>query len=222
MEVLKRAYEISVWDMFPQEKKILVIGGDQVSSLTKAVDPILTRNVNGSVTLEFKLHTQFFDPSVGQIVENPYIPFLMVERVIKLKYKDKWYDLIIKNRVESSDQKTYTYTAKSLHINELSKNGFELEFKTELENNQGTIFELGKRVMEGSGWSIDEKNSTILRSYVEDQLIICRIINSNYKGNVLPSNTSFKIPKDSYVYTFYSEWEKFQSGSSKKIQVLYY
>lgn len=221
MELLKRSYEISVWDTFPKEKKILVIGGDQVTSLAKAVEPILTRNVNGTVTLEFKIYTQFFDSSTGQVIDNPYIPFLMTERVIKLKYKGKWYDLIIKNRVESSDQKMYTYTAKSLYINELSKNGFELEFNTELENNQGTIFELGEKILDGSGWTVDKKGSTILRSYVEDQLIICRVVNSNYKGTSLPSGNSFTIPKNSYVYTFYSEWENFQSGTSKKIQVLY-
>ena len=46
----------------------------------------------------------------------------------------------------------YTYTASSLHIEELSKNGFNLEFKTDLENNQGTIFELGDRIVDGTEW----------------------------------------------------------------------
>jgi hypothetical protein len=59
----------------------------------------------------------------------------------------------------------YSYTAKSLHINELSKNGFDLEFKTELENNQGTILELGEKIVEGTDWEIDRKNSDIIRAY---------------------------------------------------------
>jgi hypothetical protein len=43
-----------------------------------------------------------------------------------------------------------------LFVNELSKSGFNLEFDTELENNQGTIVELGRRVLEGSDWQIPE------------------------------------------------------------------
>jgi hypothetical protein len=55
------------------------------------------------VTLTFKMYTKYFDNDVGDFVDNPYISLLVAERVLKLKYKNKWYDLIIKNRQESSD-----------------------------------------------------------------------------------------------------------------------
>jgi hypothetical protein len=52
------------------------------------------------------------------------------EKKIKLFYKKQyeeegeWYDFIIKTIQENSQNKTFTYTAKQLYINELGKNGF--------------------------------------------------------------------------------------------------
>ena len=222
MEIIKKAYEISVWDMSPKEEKVAIIGSDQMTSLARAIEPTIIRNVNGTVTLQFKMYTQFFDTSLGRMIDNPYIPLLITERVIKLNYKEKWYDLIIKNRTESSNQKMYTYTAKSLHIHELSKNGFDLEFNTELFNNQGTIFYLGKKIVEGTDWTIDEENSTFLRAYVEDQLLICRIITSKpIMGTNLLTGTTQKINVNDYVYTFNSQWESFKNSTSKKLQIIY-
>ena len=103
MELLKRPYELSVWDQIPEEKKIAIIGSDTMSSPIRAVDPILTRKTNGEVKLSFKMYTKFFDEYQGDFIENPLISLLMVERLIKLKYDDEWYDLVIKNRQEISD-----------------------------------------------------------------------------------------------------------------------
>lgn len=222
MELIKKPYEISIWNMSPKEEKIATIGSHLMTSLTRAIEPTITRSVNGTITLQFKMHTQFFDSSLGRMIDNPYIPLLVVERVIKLKYKGKWYDLVIKNRTESSNQKMYTYTAKSLHIHELSKNGFDLEFNTELFNNQGTIFYLGKKIVEGTDWTIDETNSTFLRAYVEDQLLICRVITSkSIIGTDLITGTQHKISPNDYVYTFNSQWENFKNGATKKLQIIY-
>ena len=37
-------------------------------------------------------------------------------------------------------------------VNELSKNGYSLEFDTKLENNIGTVGELANKILEGSSW----------------------------------------------------------------------
>jgi len=53
----------------------------------------------------------------------------------------------------------YDFTASDLHINELSKNGFNLEINQELNNNYGTLTELGKRILKDTDWEIDVENS---------------------------------------------------------------
>jgi hypothetical protein len=65
--------------------------------------------------------------------------YLTNERKVKLKYDNKWYDLIIKNIEEDSTSKAFTYTCKDIFVTELSKNGFELEFDGKLGNNMGTL-----------------------------------------------------------------------------------
>jgi hypothetical protein len=63
------------------------------------------------------------------------------ERKIKLRHGElgesdcKWYDFVIKNIQENSENKTFSYTAKDLFINELSKSGFDIELDAKLENN---------------------------------------------------------------------------------------
>ena len=57
-------------------------------------------------------------------------------------YKNKWYEFIITNITESSEDKKITYIAQDAYITELSRKGFNIELSTDLENNQGTIFYL--------------------------------------------------------------------------------
>ena len=216
MALLKHPYELSVWDILPEEKKIAIIGSNTMTSPIRAIDPILVRNVNGTVTLTFKMYTRYFDEDKEQITENPFLSMLMVERALKLKYKGRWYDLVIKNRQESSDQKMYSYTAKSAHICELSKTGFDLEFKTELQNNQGTIIELGEKIMEDTDWEIG--SSDIIRAYQDDQLILCQT-SSEFFGVKMLSKTSASIGASKQFYTFYTDWKAFQE-EEKELQIL--
>lgn len=207
--------------MSPEEKKIATIGSDTMSSPLRAMEPILTRNVNGNVTLTFKIYSKYFDTDEGEYVENPFIKLLMVERVLKLKYKNKWYDLVIKNRQESSDQKTYSYTAKSLHINELSKSGYNLEFKAELQNNQGNVCELGRAIVEGTEWEIDEDGSELPKAYQDDQLYLCHATEDIEGIKMLNKNEDEgkkTIPADEYFYVFYNELAK---QPNEEFQILY-
>ena len=226
MELIKRPYELSIWEFTPGEEKtsetqLAIIGTNTMSSPMRAMEPIFIKNVNGTFTLEFKLYTRYFDTEKGEFAENPYINLLMAERFLKLKYKDKWYDLIIKSRQESSDSKTYTYTATSMHINELSKSGFNLEFKTELENNQGTILELGNKIMEGTDWTIDEEGSDIIRATQKEQLVICTYSDDVNVTPILGGNEEKTLSGNFYV--FYSDYAKVMSleEGSAEIQVLY-
>jgi hypothetical protein len=139
-----------------EETTGIIIGAHDMNSPYAAVNPILKENVNGSVDLTFTLYYKVFDPDLMDFNENPFVSMNLLsnEAKIKLKYRGKWHNLIIKNRVEDSTNYTFTYTCKDLYVNELNKNGFKVELDVELENNQGTITELATTILEDTDWEV--------------------------------------------------------------------
>ena len=170
--VLKKPYEISIWQdytptdnkQYYQEKKLMIIGSNQMTSHMRANNPRLVENVNGTHTLTFTLYSRYWDEEVGDFVDNPFLPYMVNERKVKLKYDDKWYDFIIKDIEENSEERSFDYTLTDSFVNELSKNGFSIELDTELENNQGTIKELSKTVLDGTDWKIGHVDTLIQKN----------------------------------------------------------
>ena len=168
-------YEISLWEDFPTtwedpetgeiknylgERKIAVIGSDTMEAQARAIEPNLVEEINGSNTFTFKMYYNYLDNQTGEKYANPFGQYLVNERKVKVFWKDKWYDFVIKKCQEDSSKKSVTYTCKDLFINELSKQGYSLEFATELQNNIGTAAELAEKVLEGSTWQYDYDAST--------------------------------------------------------------
>ena len=120
-----------------KERKICIIGSDTMNTPIRAVSSKLVSKINGENILTFDMYSHYCAEN-GEYYENPFIKLLINERKVKLRYGElgkedtKWYDFIIKNISENSSNKTYSYTAKDLFINELSKSGFSLEFDAEL------------------------------------------------------------------------------------------
>jgi hypothetical protein len=141
-----------------KEIKICVIGANDLESPIKAVNPNLVENVDGTNTLTFSIYGKYYDEESEEFIPNPYLPYLVNERKVKLKTIENgeivWRDFIIKNVQEESVDYRFTYTAKDLFINELSKSGYSLEFDTELKNNMGSISYLADKVLDGSGWTL--------------------------------------------------------------------
>ncbi len=135
-------YEISLWEDYPDttsedipflnERKLCIIGSDTMRSSSRAVEPCLVTNVNGTHIFTFKIYYRFKDEITGENIVNPFLPYLINERKVKVLWKKKWYDLIIKKIDEDSQGKYITCTCEDLFITELSKNGYELEFNSEL------------------------------------------------------------------------------------------
>jgi hypothetical protein len=140
-----------------EEVQGVIIGSDNIDSVYSAINPIFKENVNGSVELTFNLYYKVFDPDILDFSSNPYVPLLTNEAKIKLKFRDRWYDLVVKSCVEDSTNYMFTYTCKDFYINELNKNGFKVELDAELENNQGTVTKLGKTILKDTDWLIDEE-----------------------------------------------------------------
>ena len=171
---LKDKYEISIWedylanptDSYYSEKKIATIGSNTMTAQWRAISPRLVENINGTNTFTFKMYYTYIDTETGEKTQNPFTKLLVNERKIKVYWKNKWYDFIIKAVDENSGDKSITYTCKDLYINELSKTGFNLEFSEELNNNSGTVQELGAKVVEGTEWEVI--GDDVIRQKIEE------------------------------------------------------
>ena len=208
-------YEISIWEDIAngsgifQERKIAVIGSDSMTSEARAFDPILVRNINGTHTLTFKMYYICNDFSLDGMEKgfekynNPFISLMVNERKVKLHWKDKWYDFIIKNCQEDSNGKSVTYTCKDLFLNELGKTGFNLEFDNELLNNSGTISELGARVLEGTDWKISGSQGIILQEH-EEPVYETASIKANFTGTKDGTSTTRSFTTSNSILLFHS------------------
>lgn len=208
-------YEISVWEDYfvpasgsteshYEERKLCVIGSNTMTDGSRALEPNLVLNVNGTHTLTFKLYLSYIDTTTGERIDNPFVKLLVNERKVKAYWdngqediNDKWYDLVVKDISEDSDSNTVTYTCEDLFINELGKSGFELNFSDEANNNQGTIYELATAVLDGTDWQLDEKNTDHLLQTQEEALYEVKITNTNALTGIY-ANGFLNITKDEY------------------------
>ena len=212
--VMLDSYEVSVWnDVYDNtthrftEEKIAVIGSNTMTTQFRVLDPTLTENTNGTKTLTFSIYYRYIDHLDGIEKINPFIKLLIVERKIKLHWKDEWYDFIIKQRVESSDKHSFIYTCESLAANELTKTGYHLEFDTELSNNTDTIWNLAQTVLEGTDWRIAEDGGKNFRETVTE---------AGYK--VAPSPTT---NLGSYILLFYNTVFLAQNAANNTTNVMF-
>ena len=234
-------YEISLWEdyqdsvvvdneikTFLNERKLCVIGADTMSSQVRAIEPKLVSNINGTHTFTFKMYNKYTDNETGEEYDNPYLHLLINERKVKVFWKNEWYDLVIKKCQEDSAGKSIIYTCNDLFINELSKNGFELNFATDLENNIGTVKDLATTTLEGTTWQYDDEESDEI--YQRNEEPVYEVITSNSISctKQIPGgeDTSATIPSGAKVLVFYSGVSSILDGIkggtiSTELQVLY-
>ena len=211
-ERLIKPYEISVWEdkltngVF-EETKLAVIGSDTMTGLNKVYDPVFNKKVNGEKTLSFSLKYKYFDPYTGNDgVVNPFAALLINERKVKLHYDDEWYEFIVKDHSESSDGLEWTYTCTDAYVLELSKSGYNITFDSELNNNQGTAFELAKETLKDTDWRVG--GSTVGKQLIAEP-IYKGTINTPFSALNVDSGREESCSGD--VYVFYS-YVKNQSG----------
>ena len=212
-EFLKKPYEISIWkdklvgegaSAYFDEEKIAIIGSDDMTSPNRAFSPKLTKNVNGEVTFTFSIAHRYFDNDRGEVVFNPFTVYLVNERKVKLYYDRQWYDFIIKNCEESSESDTFTYTCTDLWVNELGKTGYNVELAQELANNQGTVLELAKTVLESTDWELDEEASEPIRQWVQEPLYKAQLVQDIITDEMLEKR-EVTLAKGEIIYFFYSD-----------------
>ena len=118
MSNLNQPYELSLWeDVWSEsekkfvEQRICVIGSNNMSSGSRAFDPLFTRNINGVKKLSFKLYKKYIDTFTGEEVNNPFFDYLVNERKVKLKYMSKLINHTLKTRTFSIGI-FYNYSSK--------------------------------------------------------------------------------------------------------------
>lgn len=215
----KNKYEISLWEdilkeevkdvngevtvpAHYEEEKICVIGSSSMTSPSRAVEPRLVQNVNGTNTLTFKLFYTYIDNETGEKVQNPYISLMVNERKVKCFWEDEWYDFVVKGIQEDSAGKSITYTCSDIFINELSKTGFNLEFDADLNNNQGTAKELAAEVLKGTDWMIDECD--IIRQTIEEPLFEATVKDGKSFSATDKNGVEKTFSAGDTIYVFYS------------------
>lgn len=237
MSIIKGKYELSIWEdklvegEFKESKKC-VIGSDKMQDAMvshRAYDIALTRNVNGSKSLTFKLAYVYTDVQTGQKVSNPFVGMLANETKIKLYQvdKNKWYDFIIKNISEDTKSHTCTYQAEDQFVNELSKNGFGVILDREKQNNINTNIGLAKEVLEDTDWEVDIDNSDVNVQLQDEALYLIQIPASlnaklikdpvNEKGTTIGDTILTPSGESNYALAFYSSCH----SKPKRFQFIY-
>ena len=179
MAIIKKPYEISVWDEKLGENgqkteiKRAIIGAHDMSYIGRATSPVLTKNLNGTHTLTFQMPSKFFDSAIGEYVHNEFCDNIFNERKIKLQYDGEWYEFYVKNITENKQFKSimYQYTCEDAFIDELSRNGYGITFDTELYNNVEEIGTFTEIILDDSIWEYDaSKNWGDFTEYAEEKL----------------------------------------------------
>ena len=170
---LKKEFQLSLWEdfmdtkttssnetiSFINERKICDIASDLLENPRAAYNVVFKSKTDGTHVLTFDITSRYWDQQEQDFIENPIIKYLYNEAKVKLHYKNKWYDLIIKNCQENSKEKKYSYTCEDLFIDELGRNGYNVEFSTELGGNVNTVTELADEALKGSDWTVDKEKS---------------------------------------------------------------
>ena len=177
MGILVKPYKISVWDESYRDGELTeyclgTIGANDLTSPNRAINPILTRNINGTKKFSFSMYKRYIDTITGEETENPFVDWLVNERRVRLEYDGKTYDFIIKDISENSSNYLYTYQLEDLYVQELSKNGFNVTLDANSMKNVGTAGELASLVLQDTDWTVD---SSALVDRVEEDLVYVKI-----------------------------------------------
>ena len=159
------------------------------------------------------------DGKINAVDRNTLAQMISNRTTSSLPYLDKkpiWYDFVIKEVQEDSENGVFTYICKDLFINELGKTGYEVELDTELRNNMGTITELASSILEGTDWQIDEENCDDLIQRNKEGLY-SYITESSIEATNILTQSSKTIPSGEVIFVFYS----CKANNENPIQILY-
>ena len=190
-----------------------------------ASDPVLTTTIEGLKELSFTLPRKYTTHESGEVLTNPLIASIVAESKIKLQDTaakgDQWNDFIVTNVVESKAEALNTYICQDLATVELGKRGADIVLDTELENNYGTLPDLARKVLDGSGYVFSEDSDTALE-YHEEPLYVVKLDRS-LPGVHMISKQSKSLNGFLYIPFSQLEWRDsaWRTKLGEKTQVLW-
>lgn len=205
------------------EKKVIVIGSNTMTSKNKVYSPQLVQSITGISTLTFSLYKNYWDDAEQKFIDNPFIDLLVNETKIKLNKNGEWFDFLVKSKDEDAEQNIVTYTCKDIHATSLSKQGFDIELSKDLFNNQGTIKELTDTVLRTSEWQQDKSEETgteIIYEKKEETLykvwLYGNVTEYPSPGSYYAIRTCYDEPDDSTLFTTFFQSEPLSSSDYGK------
>ena len=207
MAIQKHKYELSIWnkeltDDGIKESKQQIIGADDMSHLGRTTNVHFKKLLNGTHVLTFQMPSMFFNSEKGDYVQNELIENLFNEQKIKLNFKDKWYELVIKDISESKNHKSIikNFTCTDGYIDELSRTGYEIILDPELNNSVEEIHNFMENTLENSVWQYNPQwNWGDFTEYKEERCY--KIPLSLFGGSITAYKFSLAIPEDCYSDT---------------------
>lgn len=213
-----------------KEQKIATIASSAMANTpVRAYNVILSQKVNGANGVTFSIARKYWNVLLGRMEENPFLPYLINERKVKLYFKNKWYELYIQNVVEDSKTDTFTYECQDSYVNELAKTGTKIVLNTTLYNNMGTVNELAQTTLIDTDWRVapttasgTDPVSDRLNQYKTE--ILYQVFPSNdisgYEINMengtIASTSTTLTAADHNFYVFYSDFV----GTSERLQFI--
>ena len=203
---LTKPYEITLWKDDPSgaEVKICTIGSHMMKGQNRAFEPLFSRNVNGVKKLSFKIYKKYVDTQTGEVINNPYMPYLISERKVKLYLPEEpsdnqWHDFIIKNVSENSATHLCTYQLEDALVQELSKNGFGVTLDAKLMNNIGTANKLAEFVLRETDWDVSESSEAFVQT-IDEALVYLTFPNDTELDTRTTENTNDRVIDNITVY----------------------
>ena len=205
MAILKKEYEISIWNEYLDstgkkvESKGAIIGAHDMTYLGRAINPNLRREMKGTNTLTFDMVDRFFDSEKGEFVKNEFIDMLYNEQKIKLHYNNKWYEFYIKNINENrtSEKITKSFECTDSFIEELSRTGYGITFDEELNNSVNELGDFSNEILKDSVWDYrPDLNSGDFTEYREERCY--KIPLSQFGGSIEAYPINLQVNKESY------------------------
>lgn len=226
MDFRRKPYRVEVWEEhwktdsantsneqggYWEEVRSVVIGDSNSDFQGMLYNPILIRNVDGTITFTFSINDGFYEGA--DRVENYLLPYLFNEVKIKLYYDEKWYDFVIKEIDEnhSKDGLRYDFSCEYLPINELAKNGWELNFSLDQSNCIGTIDYFANQILKGTDWIYKENKDCDLTEYSLEYLYKTTLlsdVDTVKMANGVGASTNVTLPTGAVVYVPYTQIDK--------------
>lgn len=202
MAIQKHEYELSIWEKelvdgnTINETKLQVIGAHDMTHLGRATNVHFRKLLNGTHVLTFQMPIRFFNSEVGDYVQNELIENLFNEQKIKLKFKNQWYEMVVKSINEKKNFKSVMkdFTCSDGFIDELSRTGYDIYLDPEANNSVNEIHDFMDETLENSIWDYKpEWNWGDFTEYREERFY--KIPLSLFGGSISAYKLTLDIPK---------------------------